>query len=176
MADQNAIRGGGLTHEGSLRAAKRLKEVRSAAFELFFKSNFVAPFASSQHLYAKAFKRARFCVVTWPRAEISTENVKTLKDLDKSTKRGAYFSSLNEWLRSMFLSQGQVSSKMMAVREVSFTIKMSGLREVAKIWGGTVPPWGAWKPGISEYSTNPSKRRGRTILIMEDKTESWRHV
>ena len=86
MADQNAIRGGGLTHEGSLRAAKRLKEVRSAAFELFFKSNFVAPFASSQHLYAKAFKRARFCVVTWPRAEISTENVKTLKDLDSNSQ------------------------------------------------------------------------------------------
>ena len=49
MTVQNAVRVGGLTQEGSLRAAKRLKEVRSAAFELFFKSNFVAPFASSQH-------------------------------------------------------------------------------------------------------------------------------
>ena len=40
----------------------------------------------------------------------------------------------------MFLSHGHVSSKMMAVRVISLKMKTSGLRDVTRIWGGTVPP------------------------------------
>ena len=72
------ISGGGSIQDGSLRAANRLKDVSNAALEQFLTMRLVANFASRQHLNERAFKRALFCTVTWPRAEISTENVKTL--------------------------------------------------------------------------------------------------
>ena len=48
------------------------------------------------------------------------------------------------------ISNGQVNSKTMATMVDSLT-KMSGFKFVTRIWGGIKLPFGARKPGKSEY-------------------------
>ena len=55
----------------------------------------------------------------------------------------------------MFASHGQVNSKITTTPVDSFMIKISGLRLVTMIFGGTEPPPGARNPGISEYRRVP---------------------
>ena len=102
--------------------------------------------------------------------------LKVLYVRERSAIKGAYLSSLKAWLRSIFASHGQVNSNNMTSREVSLTMKISGLRLVTRTWGGMVPPPGACKPGKSENRRDPLTSWGLINAMMLDRTESWRHV
>ena len=65
--------GGGLIHDGSFRALKRLKDVNNAAFETIFVIDLVTVRASLQLLKIKLFKRARLFPVSCPLTDTSTE-------------------------------------------------------------------------------------------------------
>ena len=67
------FRGNGEDQDGSFRALKILNEASSEAFEQLPTNFVISAFLTSQHLSAKAFKRDLFCLVMYPRAEISTE-------------------------------------------------------------------------------------------------------
>ena len=108
---QRTISGLGLTHEGSFRAQNIENEDSNAAFEMFVLRSFVIDLGSAQHLKTNSLIRARFDFVIWPRAETSKEKWNVLYTRDRSAIKGAYFSSLYVWLRSIFESHGHVSSK-----------------------------------------------------------------
>ena len=146
------ISGGGSSQLGSLRAEKMLYDDKRAALEAIRIRDLEVNAVPLQDLKKKHLSRDWFSFVTWPRAETSTEKKWTMKLLARSATRGAYFSDLKLWLRTMLESHGQVSSNRITSWDVSLKIKISGLNAVAKIWGGIVPPWGAWKPGTSAYS------------------------
>ena len=174
--NQRTVRGGGSSHDGSLRAAKMLYDERSAAFDETRINDLAFRPEPSQHLWKKPFKRDWLSFVIWPRAETSMEKKWTIRSRDKSATRGAYFSDLYWWLREIFESHGHVNSKTITSKEVSLKTKISGLSAVTSMCGGTVPPFGAWWPGMSEKSVIPFFRRGWTTEIMELRTELWRHV
>ena len=86
----------------------------------------------------KDFSRERLSFEIWPRADISMEKKETTRVRERSAIRGAYFSDLKLWLLTMFVSQGQVSSKTNTSSDVSLTITMSGFSAVTRMLGGTV--------------------------------------
>ena len=170
------ISGAGSSQDGSLRAEKILKDDKRAAFDTIRTIAFDKLPGLSQHFKRKLFKRAWLLFVTWPRAETSTAKKETTRVSERSETSGAYFSDLNKWLRSMFESHGQVSSKIITSWDSWLKTNTSGFRAVGRMWGGIVPPWGAWWPGISEYKTMPFFKCGWINRKMEDRTELCRHV
>ena len=127
----------GFAQDGSFRAWKIEKELNKDALEAH-RSTFLANFPGLvQARYINSLIRFRFSFDIWPRTDISTEKWYTVNRWDRSATRGAYLPSLKSWLLLIFESQGQVSSKTMAVAFVSLIINRSGRKLVVRIWGQT---------------------------------------
>ena len=132
-AQDRIFSGGGDDQEGSFLAWKMLKEERIEALEHPAINFFTSELDTSHPFIANNFSRALFCLEMKPRADISTENWETLNVRDKSATSGAYFPSLNSWLRSILFSHGHVSSKITTVRLCSLISTKSGRRGVTII-------------------------------------------
>ena len=175
-ANYFTTKGGGSSHVGSPRALKMVYDESNAALEETQIRDFEIARLALHDFRRNALRRERLSFEMWPRADTSTGKNETTCLWERSLMRGAFFSALKLWLRTMFASQGHVNSRTMTSWEWLLTMTISGLRAVTRIWGGMVPPWGAWYPGISEKIVIPSLRCGRIKLIKEERTELWRHV
>ena len=171
-------KGGGSSHVGSPRALKIVYDESNAAFEDTQISDLKIARWAVQDLRRNALRRERLSFEIWPLAETSMGKKDTTCLWERSVMRGAYFSALKLWLRTIFASHGHVNSKTMTSWDRLLKMTMSGFtfRAVARMWGGMVPPWGAWYPGTSAKSVIPSLRCGRIKSIKEVSTELWRHV
>ena len=61
---------------------------------------------------------------------------------------------MKQFIHEINMQDSQQGSSQ-AMRDVSSTINISGLRLVTRIWGGIELPPGARKPGKSEYKRIP---------------------
>lgn len=97
------------------------------------------------------FKFFLFSGEMYPLAPISNGISLTLCVLISEIK-WEYFSSFLEWAEGIFGSKGTVSSRIRTLS--SFITIMSGLSAVTHRSGGTVPPPGREKVGMSENSVH----------------------